>query len=513
MSVEVDAIEDVEDIEVVDVDEDTDDDSISTWSSVVAPSSPTFSVLTDEGSLPPTSDASAEFAEEADDGGGEIREWSALKRKCPEEPGMAIKSRWKVARREEVVMMSDDESGAETNDDGERSRSTIASRRLRELVKSGEFVADERKRKRFEEKCAEMDHGARFDYRDTSWQVLHSNCLKWYRMSEPYNTTKFKSHTRTCKAKGKDRNTSITTFFKPRDPNDAEAKTKITASARKQIFVGGNTSTSPLTKPPHSDNELVAQAQPCCGISDIHNPLVSTYVSRTVVDGAGSISLQKATNRLYGDHVKYSELTNKQKATVALTQSHLRSWTINREHRVVFSTNCTKWVQRGQRPLKTICGNCEKVASSDAFKRALRVKPPPLERMKYIPVKYRGSLEDLGTKFAKIRGLSELLHEVSSASSLDSDVVTNAYQDPQTSMWVRFIRGVVKGEYDDKLVFLAMIQATVTAHDRESRGVGLQNMTYLPIYEEFTQMVALTSPQTYRLFAPHIQLPSLRHHR
>lgn len=80
-------------------------------------------------------------------------------------------------------------------------------------------------------------------------------------------------------------------------------------------------------------------------------------------------------------------------------------------------------------------------------------------------------------------------------------------------MWVRFVRGVVKGEYDDKLVFLAMIQATVTAHDRESRGVGLQNMSYLPIYEEFTQMVALTSPRTYRLFAPHIQLPSLRHHR
>jgi hypothetical protein len=80
-------------------------------------------------------------------------------------------------------------------------------------------------------------------------------------------------------------------------------------------------------------------------------------------------------------------------------------------------------------------------------------------------------------------------------------------------MWVRFTRGVIKGEYDDNLVFLAMIQATVMAHDRESRGVGLQNMSYLPIYEEFTHMVALTSPRTYRLFASHIQLPFLRHHR
>ena len=87
------------------------------------------------------------------------------------------------------------------------------------------------------------------------------------------------------------------------------------------------------------------------------------------------------------------------------------------------------------------------------------------------------------------------------------------HQDPQTSIWMRFVHGVMKGEYDNNLVFLGMIQATVVAHDRESRGVGLQNMRYQPIYEEFTQMVALTSPRTYRLFAPHIQLPSLRHHR
>ena len=501
-------------IEVDDVDKDTDDNSISTWSSIVAPSSPAFSVLTDEGSLPPTSDASAEFAEEADDDGGGIQEWSTLKRKCPDEPAMAIKSRWKVARREEIAGVSDDESGAETDDNGKRSRSAIASRRLRELVKSGEFAVDERKRKRFEEKCAEMDRGAKFDYRDASWQVLHSNCSRWYRMSEPYNTTKFRLHTGTCKAKGKDRNASITTFFKQRDPNDTEAKTKITASGRKQIFVGGSASNPSSVKPPHFDNELVAQNQPCRGISDIHNPLISTYISRTIVKGAGSISLQKVTDRLYGNCTKYSELTNQQKETVALTQSHLRLWTINREHWVVFSTKCMKWVRQGQQPLKTICGNCETVASSDTFKRALRVKPPPLERMKYIPVKYCGSLEDLGMKFAQIQGLSELLHEVSFAisSSVNSNIVTNTYQDPQTLMWVQFIRGVVRGEYDDKLVFLAMIQATVTAHDRESRRVGLQNMTYLPIYEEFTQMVVLTSLQMYRLFAPHIQLPSLHHY-
>ena len=250
-------------------------------------------------------------------------------------------------------------------------------------------------------------------------------------MSEPYNVTKFKSHLGTCKVKGNERNTSITNFFGPQDSGgiNAEAKPKITASGRKQIFVGGNTSTPTLTKLPHTNNKLFAQTLPCRGISDVHDPLVSTYISRTVVEGAGSISLQKATKKVYGDNAEYSKLTDDQKAVVAVTQSHLRSWSINRELQVVFSTNCMKFVDQGQRPPKTVCNNCEKVARSDAFRRALRVRPVPLERMKFIPIKYRGAMEDLGAKFAGIRGLSELLQDVSptisSPAKADVDVGTN----------------------------------------------------------------------------------------
>jgi hypothetical protein len=477
------------------------------------PSSPVLSDLTDDGPLPPTSDGSVELVDKVDDGFGGREGWLGLKRKCSSDVGPEVKSRWKVARREEVVIVSDDESGAGINDDEKRSRSAAASRKLKELVKSGGFVVDEKKRKRFEDKCIEMDGGAKFRYREASWQVLHSKCLKWYTMSEPYNTTKFKNHLGTCKARGERPNLSITSFFKPRDTSgiDAGTKTKIIASGRKQIFIGDRISTSPLTAFPRTD-KIMVQSQPCRGISDVHNPLVSTYISRTVVEGAGSISLQKATKMVYGENIKYSELTDDQKMTVNTTQSHLRSWSINRELRVVFSTKCAKFVEQDRSP-KTICSNCEKVVSSDAFKRALRVKPATLEKMKFIPAKYRGPLEDLGAKFASTRGLSDLLRDVSSISNPANMSLTATEQDSQTSMWLRFTRGVIKGEYDDNLVFLAMIQATVTAHDRESRGVGLQNMAYLPIYEEFTQMVALTSPRTYRLFAPHIQLPSLRHHR
>lgn len=73
-------------------------------------------------------------------------------------------------------------------------------------------------------------------------------------MLEPYNVTKFKLHVGTCKVKGNERNTSIMSFFKPRDPNDVKAKVKITISGWKQIFVGSSALTSISIKPPHSDD-------------------------------------------------------------------------------------------------------------------------------------------------------------------------------------------------------------------------------------------------------------------
>ena len=403
------------DIEVEDIGE-ADEEIVLTGSGVDTPSSPAPSVLANDGlSLPPSSDASMEF-DDTTDGDDEVPGLSILKRKALDELGVGTKSRWKVARREETRISSDDGSGVETDNDSKRSRSAIASRKLRDAVKSGNFSANERKRKAFEDKCIKIDCGAKFCYKGV-WRVLHSKCLMWYKMSEPYNTSRFSSHTERCKAKGNQRNTSITSFFKPRDPSDAsaEAKPKIAVSGRNQIFVGGSTPTLTSIRPPHTDNQLISQrVQPCLGISDTQDSRVSKYISRTVVEGAGSISLQKVIQRVYGDSIKYSELTEDQKATVAVTQSHFRSWSINRELQVVFSTDCLKFIEQDQQSPKTICSNCEKVAKSDAFKRSLRVKPPPVEVMKYIPIKYRTALADLGAKFAHIQGLSELLKDVSS---------------------------------------------------------------------------------------------------
>ena len=147
-----------------------------------------------------------------------------------------------------------------------------------------------------------------------------------------------------------------------------EAKPRAIVSGRKQIFVGSSISSS--AKPPPTGGEVAMKSQPCRGISDGHDPRVSTYISRTVVEGAGSISIQKATQTVYGDNIEYSKLSEDQKEAVAIVQSHLRTCTINRKLRVVFSTKCAKLVEQGWPP-NTICLECNTVLRSDAFKRAL----------------------------------------------------------------------------------------------------------------------------------------------
>ena len=320
-----------------------DEGRVSAWPTATAPGSPAFGVLTDGGSLSATSDASAEFINMIDSDDEGVWGGSTLKRKVSNELGVGTKW-WRVMRAEAGVVL-DNGSGVENDSKNGLSQSAATSRRLRESARSGEFVVNEQKRKRFEEKCIETDCGAEFRYQDAGWQVLHLRCSKWFKMSEPYNTTKFRLHVGTCKAKGKGRNASLTSFFKLRDPNDTEAKVKITVSGRKHIFVGGSASTS--TSAIHSSrpgNPLVSQTHPCLGISDVQDHCVSASLSRTIVEGAGSISLKKATQQLYGD-VEYSKLTENEKTTVTIAQAHLRSWSINRELQVVFATNCMKFVK------------------------------------------------------------------------------------------------------------------------------------------------------------------------
>ena len=121
-----------------------------------------------------------ELIEISDDGedGGEVQGQQTQTPQKRKASGELTRTQWKVARKDNIEAGLD--SKRETDDDKhKRSRSAIAGRRLRESAKAMDFAVDEKKRKRFEEKCVEIDRGAKFRYEDAGWRVLHSQCLKW----------------------------------------------------------------------------------------------------------------------------------------------------------------------------------------------------------------------------------------------------------------------------------------------------------------------------------------------
>lgn len=53
----------------------------------------------------------------------------------------------------------------------------------------------------------------------------------------------------------------------------------------------------------------------------------------------------------------------------------------------------------------------------------------------------------------------------------------------------------------------------VTKVDREERGVGMQNFKYAPAYDEFCNVIRVTSPAAYRAFQEHIPARTERNFR
>lgn len=48
----------------------------------------------------------------------------------------------------------------------------------------------------------------------------------------------------------------------------------------------------------------------------------------------------------------------------------------------------------------------------------------------------------------------------------------------------------------------------VEKHDREERGVGMQNFRYAPAWDEYAHLLAIESPRAYRVIRKHFPCPS-----
>ena len=354
-----------------------------------------------------------EYIEEIKPGG------PAFEQKVPAIPEQLARSPTPVftkcrrAHREEEDL-SDEESGRESKG---LKRSAVATQKLRKLMKSGELVVDEQKRATYEKKCVEMDVKARFRYQN-KWEVLHSRCGKWFTMSEPYNTTKFKLHVGGCDSKGQ--NTLIDDFFKRQDGVEKGTPVKTgNPGGRKHIVIGGRQSKTSAGKNtaftlPSCAPEPKLQA--CRGIGKEHHDRIAVYISRALTDGAGSRSESAITAMVFGDGVKYSQLDEESRSNVLAVQVKLRSWIICRELQVIYSTKCCNFITPGP-GISATCDKCLALLKLDTFKKALRMDPPSLETAKFTPRRQYNGLKDLGINYAKIKGLAGLLDDVSLITS------------------------------------------------------------------------------------------------
>ena len=332
----------------------------------------------------------------------------ASKRKHPGDP----KQRESLNERKKRKRIGEGETEKEDCGEHGESRSAVASRKLKESLKSGQFVADERRQEVFEEKCRKMGGGVKFRYGE-KWEVLHQKCGKWLVMNEPYNATRFKSHLKTCPAGNtKGHNSSISDFFQLQ-ANPAEVRVSTSRSmrppivmAQKHINIGSCPLKVDLKTPP-----IIAESLPCLGLREDHDARIPKYISRALTEGAGSQSESRIATKLFGDGTKYSELGDKAKELVQAAQIHSRAWTINRELRAIYSTNCRKTVDA--KSVESACSKCLGVLRLKAFKKALSIEVVPMASKKFIAHRWRNAATDMAINLAEINGLPGLLEAVS----------------------------------------------------------------------------------------------------
>jgi len=53
----------------------------------------------------------------------------------------------------------------------------------------------------------------------------------------------------------------------------------------------------------------------------------------------------------------------------------------------------------------------------------------------------------------------------------------------------------------------------VTRHDKEDRGVGMQNFTYNPAWEEICHITSVHSPKAYKALREYLPMPNMKNLR
>lgn len=208
-------------------------------------------------------------------------------------------------------------------------------------------------------------------------------------MKEPYNTGNFKLHHEKCKGTPKSH--------------------KLPAGGMKKIdsfFTKASTTQS------SQSSSLNFVMSPCPGLCESSYSQVEAYLERSGAHGGGGPSVSSLAAELFGK--KYRKLSLSRKRQVKMAQHHEWLWRNDHQEGVVYSTACTKEVQRtsSTTPEESPCKKCADLLNLKVFKNAVSKPRPTDKNYKHVNNEYRN--DRLASLFGRCNGLREII-EVSTA--------------------------------------------------------------------------------------------------
>ena len=234
---------------------------------------------------------------------------------------------------------------------GEGTSKSVASRSIRQSVKSGTFIINQERYRNWKTKILQSDRDREFDEHDL-WKIRHSEsvCGKWKKVKEPYNTTQWKTwkHLKDCEDM-KEKIFKIPSLF-------SMGFVKVAKKAQTMV--------------------IEPQNVPCLGIR------VTKYLKRTAALGGGGRSLAVISKERFKK--KFSKLKlAKSKKTVVSIQIAFNEWKWRRTY-VFFQPRvkrmCPDRSSNAKRPRP--CPHCIAVLRSRPFKNAIRIPIPHSIRWK-----------------------------------------------------------------------------------------------------------------------------------
>ncbi|KAF7291442.1 hypothetical protein MIND_01289300 [Mycena indigotica] len=376
-------------------------------------------------------------------------------------------TQWRQAEPQRRSSASESESESESLDDSESdveppkarpagtgtARSSVHTRNARQAFREGTFRLDMLRYKGWLEGMAEIDD--KFAYRPgnvVEWRC--SKCYEWMKGKQPYDLTRARQHSASCGIKKRK--------YKKHTQNTHRMDEYLSAG-----------------KASRKEAEFRTLSRvPCPGIGPDDDIRVTTYLERTAVSGGGGQSVTALSKQFFKRF--FSRLDSKQRRQVLDAQEQSHTWE-NKHHSLpvrVYSRTCKKL------RLRPVSTGPLHVANANKFSDRHYV---------HTPYRFRSPL--MGQIYARAIGVKELIERKS-----------------RDSPFIRYTLGALRGEYNDE-VFKGLTEAMVTQHDKESRGVGLQNFRYAPAYDDFTQILNLQSPAAYRTFSEHLPAQSQRNLR